>query len=83
MTPAMATGWAELLREAEEALRLARRLASERPAGSADQAAVASLATRLPEFIRDVRLASRRGRTNEAAYRSVFEQLVPALRALA
>jgi hypothetical protein len=75
-------GWAGLIEEAEEALRLARRLAQERPAGSADQAAAASLVTRLPEFIRDVRLAARRGRTNDALYRSVLEQLVSAIRAL-
>jgi hypothetical protein len=43
----------------------------------------ASLVTRLPEFIRDIRLAARRRRTNEPAYRSVFEQLVTALRAIA
>jgi hypothetical protein len=79
---ALTSGWAALVEEAEEALRHARRLASERPAGSADQAAAASLVTRLPEFIRDVRLAGGRGRTNDALYRSVFEQLVPPLRAL-
>jgi hypothetical protein len=82
MTTAGALDWDALIGEAEEALRRARRLASERPPGSADQAAAASLATRLPEFIRDLRVAARRGRTNEPAYRSVFEQLVTALRAL-
>ena len=51
--------------------------------GVADQAVAASLATRLPEFIRDVRLAVRRGRADEPAYRSVFEQLVTGLRSLA
>ncbi|HJW22430.1 MAG TPA: hypothetical protein VJ506_08390 [Candidatus Limnocylindrales bacterium] len=76
------TGWTALIGEAEEALRLARRVASERPAGSAEQAAATSLVTRLPEFIRDLRIAARRGRSNEALYRSVFEQLVPALKAI-
>lgn len=81
--PTTDTAWATLIDEAEEALRIARRLASERPAGSPDQAAAASMATRLPEFIRDVRLAVRRGRTDQPAYRSVFEQLVTTLRAVA
>ena len=74
------TGWTALVTEAEEALRLARRVVAEAPAGSAEQAAAASLVTRLPEFIRDLRIAARRGRSNEALYRSVFEQLVPALK---
>ncbi|HYL41699.1 MAG TPA: hypothetical protein VET90_10350 [Candidatus Binatus sp.] len=73
------SGWETLLGEAEGALRRARRAASEGQPGSADQAAAASLVVRLPEFIRDVRLAERRGRTNLSAYRSVFEQLVPSL----
>lgn len=74
------TGWTALVGEAEEALRHARRVVAEGPAGSAEQAAAASLVTRLPEFIRDLRIAARRGRSNEALYRSVFEQLVPALK---
>ena len=74
--------WAALIDQAEEALRVARRVASERPAGSPDQAAAASMTTRLPEFLRDVRRAAHRGRTDAAAYRSVFEQLVTTLRAI-
>ena len=76
-------GWTALLEEVDAALRDARRLAAERPVGTADHATAASLVTRLPEFERDVRLAIRRGRTNTAAYRSVFEQLVTSLRAIA
>lgn len=72
--------WGRLLDDAEAALRDARRTARERPAGTPEQAAAASLVTRLPEFIRDVRIAARRGRLNESAYRSVFEQLVTSLR---
>ena len=71
--------WETLLDEAEDALRRARLQAAGRPSGSVEQAAAVGLVVRLPEFIRDVRLAQRRGRTNLAAYRSVFEQLVPAL----
>ena len=79
----IAPGWTALLEEAEAALRDARRLASESPTGTPEHAVAASLVTRLPEFIRDVRVAARRRRTNEPAYRSVFEQLVTALRAIA
>ena len=79
---ATTTEWTALIAEAEEALRLARRVASEQPAGSAEQAAAASLVTRLPEFIRDLRRAARRGPSNEALYRSLFEQLVPALKVI-
>jgi hypothetical protein len=74
-------GWDELLADAIEAEREARRLAAEQPDGSPEQAAGAATATRLREFIRDVRLAARRGRTNTPAYRSVFEQIVPPIRA--
>jgi hypothetical protein len=79
----LAPGWSVLLEEVEAALVVARRLASERPDGTPDHAVASSLVVRLPEFIRDVRVAARLGRTNEPAYRSVFEQLVASLRAIA
>ncbi|HYL40823.1 MAG TPA: hypothetical protein VET90_05905, partial [Candidatus Binatus sp.] len=69
-----ASGWEALLGEAEAALRRARRAAAERPAGSVEQAAARSLVIRLPEFIRDVRVAERRGRPELAAYRSILRQ---------
>jgi hypothetical protein len=77
------SGWSVLLGEAEAALRDARRLASERPADAPDRAVAESLVVRLPEFIGEVRLAAGRGRTNVSAYRSVFEQMVSSLRAIA
>jgi len=75
--------WKGILEDADVALRDARRVAADRPSGTAEQAAAASMVTRLPEFIRDVRLAVRRRRSNPAAYRSVFEQLITSLRAIA
>jgi hypothetical protein len=75
--------WDHLLEAAIQAERQARRLARSASAGTREQAAGAATATRLHEFIHDVRLAMGRRRTNVAAYRSVFEQIVPPIRAAA
>ena len=73
--------WQLLVSEAEEALARARALATERPVGSPEREAARSMLVRLPEFIRDLSIARRRGR-GAAAYRSVFEQLVTVVRSI-
>ena len=73
--------WQLLVNEAEDALRRARTLATERPAGSPEREAARSMLARLPEFIRDLSIARRRGR-DAATYRSVFEQLVTVVRSI-
>jgi hypothetical protein len=75
--------WQALAEEAEAALRRARTLAMEGPARPADREALRSMLTRLPEFIRDLSIARRRGRQEIALYRAVFEQLVTPLRSIA